>query len=103
MMNLKKIRTENKLKQEEMAKIGGVSLGAYNKYEKGIRTPQLETLVKMANYFDVSLDYLCGRQWNNQIGYISDATKEVVKMMIKLNDEEIERVKAYVTAQLDAK
>ncbi|MDI3548173.1 MAG: hypothetical protein PWR10_1825 [Halanaerobiales bacterium] len=58
---LKKLRKEKGLYQKELAKIIGVSDGAIAMYETGKRTPDKEILDKLANYFDVSVDYLLGR------------------------------------------
>ena len=55
-------------------------------YEIGRTEPDIKTLIKIADYFNVSLDYLCDRQWNNQIGYIPEEKKEVVKILLQLNE-----------------
>lgn len=58
---LKQLRTEKGLFQKELAKILGVSAGAIGMYENGKRTPDFEILNKIADYFNVSVDYLLGR------------------------------------------
>ena len=85
-MKLKELRKEKHLTQEELAnqlKIGRVN---YCRYEQEQIEPDLQTLIKIADYYNVSLDYLCGRTWNNQIGYIPEDKKEVVKIILQLND-----------------
>lgn len=47
--------------QEEIAKILGITRPAYTAYETGKRNPDYETLEKIANYYEVSVDYLLGR------------------------------------------
>lgn len=47
--------------QAEVAKEIGFTLRTYCRYELGETSPTLVPLVKMADYFDVSLDYLTGR------------------------------------------
>ena len=56
-----KLRNERKLSQEAAAKEFGVVVRAYQRYEYGQREPQLSTLIKMADFYEVSLDYLAGR------------------------------------------
>lgn len=56
------LRTGRGLKQQELAEELGISLRAYRYYEQGEREPQLSVLVRMADYFDLSLDELVGRQ-----------------------------------------
>ena len=58
---LKTIRKSSKFTQQAMADMLGISLNAYQKYEQAERSPSLETLVQIANIFDVSLDYLLCR------------------------------------------
>ena len=49
------------LSQEELAAKLNISQKSISKYERGDRRPTYETLVAMANLFDVSVDYLLGR------------------------------------------
>lgn len=60
---LKKLRATKKLNQDDIAKILGISLSSYQKYEreKGSVTPSLDVLIRIADYYNVSLDYLLGR------------------------------------------
>lgn len=57
---LKKMREEKGLTQEELGKIINVSKPSISRYEAGTNEPNNETLKKLANFFDVSLDYLMG-------------------------------------------
>lgn len=102
-MNLKELRKSQGLTQAEVATEINVALSTYRGYENETSEPSIQTLIKLANYFDVSLDYLLGRAWNNQIGYIPDNAKDVVKMLLTLDENELERTKAYVTAQIESK
>lgn len=58
---LKLLRKERKLKQREMAEQFGIALITYQCYEYATRTPDLPGLIALADFFDVSLDYLVGR------------------------------------------
>jgi transcriptional regulator with XRE-family HTH domain len=53
-----KLRNEAKLTQEQFAAIFHVSQQSVQKWENGTSTPDLEKLIKMSKYFDVSLDAL---------------------------------------------
>ena len=55
------LKNERKLLQKDIASSIGLSLRAYQYYEKGQKEPTLSVLLRLADYFDVSLDYLVGR------------------------------------------
>ena len=57
---LTQVRQQNKVSQSEVARRIGVSSSAVSAYEAGQISPSLETLVKLANLFHVSTDYLLG-------------------------------------------
>lgn len=54
------LRKERKLTQEDAAKELGISMKSYCRYEKDEREPAAPLLVKMAQFYNVSLDYLTG-------------------------------------------
>lgn len=58
---LKQLRDERKISQAAVAKELGVSRYAVYAYEKGKSAPSLDGLIMLADYFDVSVDYLLGR------------------------------------------
>ncbi|MFD2614466.1 helix-turn-helix domain-containing protein [Paenibacillus gansuensis] len=55
------LRTNKKLTHQDMADRLGITRQAYGNYESGKREPDYETLQKLADLFNVSLDYLLGR------------------------------------------
>lgn len=57
---LSELRKDNGLTQKDLAEILGVSENSISLYERNINTPDDELKVKIANYFNVSLDYLLG-------------------------------------------
>lgn len=58
---LRLLRTQKKLTQEDVAKIIGVARTTYAMYEQNSREPDNDTLQKLADFFEVSTDYLLGR------------------------------------------
>ena len=70
------LRKEKKLSQKQVAGDLGISQALLSHYEKGIRECGLEFLIKIADYYDVSCDYLLGRtpQRYSDITDISDNT-----------------------------
>ena len=53
-------RKLNKLTQRQLADYLQITQPSYIRYENGSAQPSFENLVKMADYFDVSIDYLLG-------------------------------------------
>lgn len=58
---LKKLRNERNLTQEEAAKRLGIVRSTYSNYESGKREPDFDTTKLLANFFEVSVDYLLGK------------------------------------------
>lgn len=59
---LKSLRTRRKITQSDFAKVIGVARTTYAMYEQGQREPDYATLQKIADYYEVSLDFLVGRE-----------------------------------------
>ena len=60
-IRLKQLRLERGLTLKEVCAALGVTVGAYNHYEQGIREPSVALICKICDFFDVSADYLLGR------------------------------------------
>ena len=61
---LVQLRKERNLYQKDLAKILNVAQPTVGGWESGARTPDNDMLMTLANYFDVSTDYLLGRSDN---------------------------------------
>lgn len=59
--NLKNLRIENKITQQEIADYIHKTKATYCRYEKGTLKPDIDTLILIADMYKVSLDYLTGR------------------------------------------
>lgn len=70
---IKELRTIKKLNQTEVAKALGFTYFTYGKWEQGKAEPSLDSLYKLADYFQVSVDYLLGR--TDELGIIQKETE----------------------------
>ena len=66
MKNLKALRLSKKLSQQQLALRLDLSQQTIYKKENGITEPDIATLIKLANYFNTSVDYLIGNTNNPQ-------------------------------------
>ena len=55
------LRTDADLSQRQLSEILHISQRSYSHYETGSRNISIEMLIRLANYYDISIDYLVGR------------------------------------------
>ena len=98
---LKKQRKKEKLTQKDIATFLNISQPAYQQFESGKKKMNLETMEKLADYFNVSIDYLLGKTdipdldleididnaIDNSVAYdgtpITDNDREIIKDFLK--------------------
>lgn len=59
-IRLKALRTNKKVYQKDLAELLQVTVRQYQRYENGEQEPNIDSLIVLSNYFNVSLDYLVG-------------------------------------------
>ena len=59
-MNIKQLREQRDMTQEELANRLGVKYPAVSKWERGMAYPSMNTVIKMAELFQVSMDVVLG-------------------------------------------
>ena len=60
-MRLKELRVETGATQKQVADFIGCSSLVYSRYEREVREPDIDTLCKLADYFNVTVDYIVCR------------------------------------------
>lgn len=58
---IRDLRIDNGYKQKDIAALLGVSQNTYSQYEIGILNYPLDAIIKLADFYNVSIDYLLGR------------------------------------------
>ena len=58
---LRQLRKRRGISQQVLSELCGLSKNVVNQYERGGRLPSFKALMALADFFEVSLDYLCGR------------------------------------------
>ncbi len=94
-MKLKELRGNTT--QQEICNKLGLSVKNLSNYEIGRTEPDIKTLIKLANYFNVSLDYLCERPFNNNIGYIPEDKRKAVLEILSLSERQTQRVLDFIS------
>ena len=87
MKNLKALRLSKRLSQQQLALRLDLSQQTIYKYENGITEPDIATLIKLAGYFNTSVDYLIGNTNNPQKPGIYSETK--------LTETELQHLRIY--------
>lgn len=103
MRKLKELREQRRLNQEGLAIKLSVSQSTISAYEVGERTPDLNTLISIANLFDVSIDYLVGRSEMKQHIKQGDLLPDEMEYLCKYkqaNAVDQEKIKAYMDGLL---
>lgn len=103
---LKELRKAKNMTQENFAKHFFITKSAVSKYENGVNTPESKLLQKIADYFEVSTDYLLGRSDERNYTLNSSKLNEPKKLSPKietiaahlddLDDEQIDEVNNFI-------
>lgn len=108
---IKSLRTEKHISQRELAAAVNLTQQAVAKWEKGISEPDSDTLLKLADYFGVSVDYLLGRsdmgtkrekptakgdELSEDESKLSAAEKEWIQLFRLLSDDQRQLIRSMI-------
>lgn len=104
MIRLKELRKSKNINQQKLALKLNITQAAVSKYELGLSEPDISTLIKIADIFNVSIDYLIGLS-DKPIQYydsnISLKESALINNYRKLDDIQKAKVEAYIQGLLD--
>ncbi len=85
------LRKERSISQKELAKYLNVSQAQISKYESGANEPDLATLIKIADFFNISIDELLG---HNKPNYLNLSQKDLdeINLLLKSLSDKLNRV-----------
>lgn len=101
------LRERKNLLQKDISNIFQVEQATVSNWENGKRIPDSDMLIKLANFFEVSVDYLLGNETNNNIDEELKEKEALKKALQKsgfmagdedLTDEELDRLMKFVNA-----
>lgn len=90
-MELINLRKKKNLTQNDVAKYLNMTQSTYQHYENNRAEPNIDTLCKLADLYKVSLDYLVGREFKNDIGYLTDKQFSAVVLLKQLNNDNLNK------------
>lgn len=93
---IKNLRQKMGLTQVELGKMFNVTNVAVTKWESDDRFPDKTTLIKIADYFNVSIDYLLCRKYISYISSGNNVVKIHEKYPYNLSPEDVERLINYL-------
>lgn len=98
-MNLKKIRLEQQKTQREVAQAINLTQFTYSNYEIGKTQPDIETLIKLAQYFHTTIDNLVGYETPYLIdkSQFTQTQLKIIEQIKTLQEDLCEKVVSYVT------
>ena len=95
-MDLKKLRKKMRVTQSQVAKAIGIPQTTYSSYEQHICDPSIDTLIKLADFFCISLDELVGRPTSVlNLNLLDEKRKTLVLEMANASDSAINRLEAF--------
>ena len=95
-MKLKELRENNNLKPEDVAKLLNISIQMYYRKEKGVNKVSMDQLIKLADFYNVTIDYILDRKYHNEINYLSEKQKELLPFIETLNKDKVMQAKGYL-------
>jgi transcriptional regulator with XRE-family HTH domain len=87
---LEELKEEKNITHKQVALSIGINPSAYSKYVRGARQPDIETLIKIADYFEVTVDYLIGHEDKTYIN------KNILQEHLKDLESDLIKIKKYV-------
>lgn len=85
------LRKERNISQKELAKYLNVSQAQISKYESGANEPDLATLIKIADFFNISIDELLGHKSPNYHN-LSQKDLDEINLLLKSLSDKLNRV-----------
>lgn len=88
MLNIKTVRKDNGYTQAEVAKYLSITRAAYTNIENGRSDPNTATLLKLADFFDCSVDLLLGRTKKPGEPLVSDGQTALAQLLARLDQQQ---------------
>lgn len=98
---LKDLKEDSDLTQKQAAELIGVSMNHYGKYERGETDIPFEKAIILAEYYNVSLDYLAGRTNIKNPTLNKSIITQLTELFLQLNSENKARIEERMLEMLE--
>ena len=100
-MNLSKLREKVGITQRKLALDLGIPPTTLNKYENNLTEPSISTLIKLADYFHITIDELVGRPTNllNKMT-LSESQQRLIDKILAMNGKQQELTELYIDTMM---
>ena len=93
---LKNLRSTKGVTQDDMAEMLNIKRQTYSAYERGISVPDIAAITKIADYFDVTVDYLLERPNSSSVASMAlKSAVEIARVYVGLSAENKLKVLEY--------
>lgn len=97
-MKIRDFRLKLGLSQREVSEKLNIPQTTLFSYETDTNEPNIQTLIKLADFYHVSLDELVGREADTiNLKYLNENEAYLIRKILKMNDLELAKTRAYVT------
>lgn len=100
--NIKNLRQQNRITQSELAKKMNVSQQTIGAWETGRAIPSSDTLNELANYFNVSTDYLLGRELEKPYYTLNEKDEKDISKRLESIIDDLQNTDALAFSKEDA-
>jgi len=95
MENIRVLRKQSGLTMKQLGIELGMAESTISLYETGKRSPDIQSLIRIADFFNVSLDCLCGREYETIERQLPKQNNQLMKLFDQLNEEGQEKLIVY--------
>ena len=84
-----------------MSKILNLGSTTYQSYEQEVSEPNIEVLIKIANFYNISVDELLGRETDMlNLKFLDDDQSLIIKAVLRMNKEQLSYTKRFVESMI---
>lgn len=96
--NIKELRIKNNMTQQDLAKIVGLTATGISYWESGKANPDVQSINKLADFFNVSIDYIYGKKDLE----VDEEMNILFRKASKLDEKKKESLKGILSASINA-